>query len=146
MTGSLGGNLMTKFGQWFRKHQSTGREPAPFLDSSLQRPYLTAGELTWALTPESLEEFLGRLIGFGLQPRHHARPRPFERICASAPVPRRLGSGAMRGADLAVSPGVRQTLQKTLEIGIAVREHVDVVARGEAGEMMLNRSNFIEEP
>ena len=67
-------------------------------------------------------------------------------IRARAPVARRLGSFAMRGADLAVSPRVRQTLQKAIEIRIAMREHVDALARGEPGEMMLNRSNFIEEP
>ena len=52
----------------------------------------------------------------------------------------------MRGADLAVSPGVRQTFHEAIEIRMAVREHVDAFARGQAGEMMLDRSNFIEEP
>ena len=51
----------------------------------------------------------------------------------------------MRGANLAVSPGVRQTFHEAIEIRMAVREHVDALARGQAGEMMLDRSNFIEE-
>jgi len=51
----------------------------------------------------------------------------------------------MRGADVAVSPGVRQTFHEAIEIRMAVREHVDAFARGQSGEMMLDRSNFIEE-
>ncbi len=98
------------------------------------------------LTPESRKEFFGRLIGFRNKPRHHARPRCLEGILARAPVSRRLGSCAMRGADLAVSPGMCQTLQKKIEIGIAVREHVDPFAGGEPGEVVLDRSDFIEEP
>jgi hypothetical protein len=50
----------------------------------------------------------------------------------------------MRGADLAVSPGVRQTFHEAIEIRMAVREHVDAFARGQSGEMMLDRSNFID--
>jgi hypothetical protein len=135
---------MTKCGKWFRKHESPSGEAAPFRDSSLQRSHLTDGEVIGALTTEALEEFFGRSIGFGLKPGHHERPRRLERILASAPVPRRLGSCAMRGANFAVSPGVRQTLQKAIEIRIAVREHVDAFACCESGEMMLDCSNFIE--
>jgi hypothetical protein len=51
----------------------------------------------------------------------------------------------MRGANLAISPGVRQTFHEAIEIRMAVREHVDAFTRGQAGEMMLDRSNFIEE-
>src|SRR5438034_8022626 len=51
----------------------------------------------------------------------------------------------MCGADLAVSPGVRQTFHEAIEIRMAVREHVDAFACGQSGEMMLDRSNFIEE-
>ena len=51
----------------------------------------------------------------------------------------------MCGADFAVSPGVRQTFHEAIEIRMAVREHVDAFTRGQVGEMMLNRSNFIEE-
>src|SRR5437867_2655827 len=51
----------------------------------------------------------------------------------------------MRGANLAVSPGMRQTFHEAIEIRIAVREHVDAFAGGQSGEMMLDRSNFVEE-
>jgi len=137
---------MTKFGRWFRKHESPSGDAAPFRDSSLQRPQLTDGEITGALTTESREQVLGGSIGFGLEPGHHARPGGFEGILTRAPVSRRFGSFAMRGADLTVSPRVRQTLQKAIKIRISVREHVDAFARGERGEMMLNGSNFIEQP
>jgi hypothetical protein len=65
--------------------------------------------------------------------------------CEYASAARRLRSRAMRGLDLAVFPGVRQTFHEAIEIRMAVREHVDAVARGQAREMMLDGSNFIEE-
>jgi hypothetical protein len=107
---------------------------------------LTDGEVTGALTTESLEEFFRRPVGFGFEPGYHARPRRLEGVGASTPVLWRLGSRAMCGPDLAVFPRVRQTFQKAIEICIAVRKHVHAVAGGEPGEVMLDRSNFIEEP
>ena len=122
-----------------------GRNTQPLHDSSLQRSQLTGGEITGALATESLEEFFGCPIGFGLEPGHHARPRRLEGILARPPVSRWLGSGTVGGADLPVSPRIRQTLQEAIEISIPVRQRVDAFARGESGEMMLNGSNFIEQ-
>lgn len=51
----------------------------------------------------------------------------------------------MRRADLPVSPRVRETLQECLEIRIPVRKHVDMLARCERREMVLNGSNLIEQ-
>ena len=137
---------MTNVGAWFGEHETTGRQRVPFLDPSLQCADLTGGKGTGAFLTKSREEFLGRPIWFGLEPGHHSRPRGLKWILPRAPVPRRLGSFAMRGANLAFSPCVRQTVQKAIEIRIAMREHVDAFTRGEPGEVMLDRSNFIEEP
>jgi hypothetical protein len=52
----------------------------------------------------------------------------------------------MRGPDFAVSPGMRQASHKEIEVRIAVRQRVDAFAGGESGKMMLDRSNFIEQP
>src|SRR2546425_10357537 len=101
---------MTKFGRWFRKHESPSGDAAPFRDSSLQRPQLTDGEITGALTTESREQVLGGSIGFGLEPGHHARPGGFEGILTRAPVSRRVWGFSMRGAGLTVSPSGRPTL------------------------------------
>ena len=137
---------MTTFGKGFRKHQAPSRETALFPDSSLQRSDLTDGEVTGALTTESFEEFFRRPVGFGFEPGDHARPGRLEGIGARAPVPWGLGSRAMRGPDLTVSPRVCQTFQKAIEIGIAVRQHMHAFAGGEPGEVMLDGPNFIEEP
>lgn len=51
----------------------------------------------------------------------------------------------MRGPDLAVPPRMRQTLQKAIEVRIAVRQHVDVLAGREGGEMLLHGANLVEE-
>ena len=83
---------MGKVRQWFRKHEAPSGEATPLLDSSLQRPHLTGGEITGALATKSREEFFGRPIGFRLEPGHHPWPRRLEGIAARAPVPRRLGS------------------------------------------------------
>ena len=131
--------MLTTFNKGLRKHEPTSGEPAPFFDSSLQRAYLTDGEVGRGLRTESLEELLGRLIGFGLEPGHDTWPRRLEGIAASAPVARRLGSGTMRGSHLAVSPGVRQTFHEAIEIRIATREHVDAFAGGQSGKMVLDR-------
>jgi hypothetical protein len=101
------------------------------------------------LSTQSSEEILGRAIGFGLEPGHHAWPLGGKGIRSRAPVARRSrqpGAFAMRRADLARSPRVRQAIEKALEIRIAMREHMDGFTGGEAGEVMLHRSNFIEEP
>ena len=98
----VGGHGMKRLG----KHQSASGELPPFPDPSLQRPHLTDREVTGVFTTEPLEEFFARSMGFGFEPRHDARPCCLERIRASSPVPRRLRSSAMRGPDLAVSPGV----------------------------------------
>ena len=95
---------------------------------------------------QPLEQFLGRSIGLTLQPRHNPRPGDLEGIRARSPVPRRLRPCAVRRADLAVSLGVRETLEEAIEIGITVWKHVDAFARCEPGEVMLDRSNLIEEP
>ena len=136
---------LIQVGQGFRKHEAPSGEAAPFHDSSLQRPQLTDGEFTGALTAESRKQFLGGATWFGLEPGHHARPRGLERIFARAPVSRRFGSFAMGRADLTVSPRVRQTLQECLEIRIPVRKHVDVLAGSERREVVLNGSNLIEQ-
>jgi hypothetical protein len=52
----------------------------------------------------------------------------------------------MRGTNLALSPRVRQTIEKALEIRIAMRQHVDAFTGGKPREVMLDRSNFIEHP
>ncbi len=44
----------------------------------------------------------------------------------------------MGWSDLTIAPGMCKTLQKTIEICVAVREHVDTLARDETGEMMLH--------
>ena len=137
---------MTNVGEWFGEHETTGRQRAPFLDPSLQCADLTGGEGTGAFLTKSREEFLGRPIGFGLEPGHDARPLDGKGILSRAPVAWRLGSFAMRGAHLAGSPRVRQTVEKALEIRVTMREYVDRFTRGEAGQMMLHRSNLIEEP
>src|SRR5947209_2898748 len=62
-------------GEWFGEHETTGRQRAPFFDASLQCADLTGGEGTGAFLTKSPEEFLGRPIGFGLEPGHHSRPR-----------------------------------------------------------------------
>jgi hypothetical protein len=50
-------HLMTEVGQGFRKHEAPSGQAAPFRDSSLQRPQLTVGEITRALTAESCKQF-----------------------------------------------------------------------------------------
>ena len=97
------------------------------------------------LISQALEEFLGRSIGLTLQPRDNQRPRDLERILARSPVARRLRPSTVRRADLAVSPGVPETLEEAIEIGIAVWKHVDAVTCCQACEVMLYRSNLIEE-
>ena len=97
------------------------------------------------LIAQAVEEFLGRAIGLTLQPRDNQRPRDLEGILARSPVARRLRPGTVRRADLAVSPGVPETLEEAIEIGIAVWQHVDTVACCQASEVMLYRSNLIEE-
>ena len=71
----------------------------------------------------------------------------FERIFACSPVSWRLrGTGWSVGRpDLALSPGYREVFEKAIQIGIAMWQSRDTVPRGEAGEMVLNRSYFIEE-
>ena len=48
--------MLTKFGDWFCKHETTSSQRAPFPDASLQCSDLTAGEGTRALLSKSGEE------------------------------------------------------------------------------------------
>ena len=50
MVGPPRRRVMATVGKGFRKHQPTGGEPSPFLDSSLQRSYLTGGKATRTLS------------------------------------------------------------------------------------------------
>lgn len=50
MVGPPRRRVMATVGKGFRKHQPTGGEPSPFLDSSLQRSYSTGGKATRALS------------------------------------------------------------------------------------------------
>ena len=138
--------MMTKIGEWFREHETTSRQRAPFFHASLQGADLAVDERARLLSTQACEEFFGGAMGFGLEPSHNPRPLDGKGIRSRAPVARWLGSFAMRGAHLARSPRVRQTVEKTLEIRIAMRKHVDGFTGGEPGEVMLNRANFIEEP
>jgi hypothetical protein len=45
---------------------------------------------------------------------------------------------------LTVPPGSRKTIQKLVEVGIAVRKHVELLSARKVGEMRLNRADFIE--
>ena len=63
-----------------------------------------------------------------------------------ASVGRFRGTGWSVGRpDLALSPGYREVFEKAIQIGIAMWQSRDTVPRGEAGEMVLNRSYFIKE-
>src|SRR3954466_14125777 len=134
---------MTKVGQRFGEHQTTSGQGAPFLHASLQGSDLTVDEGPRLLSTQSGEEVFGRAIGFGLEPGHHGRPLGGKGIRSRPPVARWPGAVAMRWAHLARSPRVRQTVEESLEIRIAMREHVDAFTGGEPGEMMLDGSNFI---
>jgi hypothetical protein len=50
MIGPVRRRVIAELGKWFRKHQPTGGEPSPFLDPSLQCPYLTLGKATRTLS------------------------------------------------------------------------------------------------
>lgn len=102
-------------------------------------------EIGRSLLPQALEQLLGRSIRFTLQPHHHLRPGSLERIRTRSPMARRLRPCAMRRAHLTLPPGVRETLQKAIEIGVAMWKQVNAFARGQCSKVVLDRPNLIEE-
>ena len=128
-----------QIGEWLRKHESTRGQPAPFLGRVAAVCVLARRRNHRGVQSRSrAKSSFAVRSGSDSSHAHHARPHGLEGILPRAPVPRRLWAGAMGRTDLAVSPRVRQTLQKAIEIRIAMREHVHDarprrVRRGGAG-------------
>jgi hypothetical protein len=97
----------------------------------LQCAELTVGDLSGRIAPQTIEEVLGGAIGFRfqLQPHHNLRPDRLERIGPRAPMARRLRASPVRRPDLTPLPGMREALEESLEVGNAVGNHMDGMAR-----------------
>ena len=88
-----------------REEQSTGRQQAPVLDTTLQSPKLARLEHPGVLPAQTLEEFLRRPMRFGFQPLHNAGPSRLERIPPGSPVSWRALARLVRRPHLAGAPG-----------------------------------------
>ena len=113
--------MMPKVGERFGEYQTTSGQRAPFLHVSLQSADLTVDERSRLLSTQSREEFFGRGIGFRLSQvttRGHSTAKGFGRVRQW-----RGGLGPLRCV-WRTSPArhVRQTVEKALEIRIAMRK------------------------
>jgi hypothetical protein len=97
------------------------------------------------LSLQPFEEFPCCPIVLRLEPRHHARPHRFEGVTTGAPMPGRFGALAMGWSRLAVSPRGSEASEEAIEISIAVREDMQTFAREEPGQVMLDRSDLVEQ-
>ena len=72
-------------------------------------------------------------------------PGSLERVPPGAPVSCRSLAGSVRRPHLAGAPRERETLEESVEVGIALRHRVDRRAGGQSGQVMLNRANFVQQ-
>ena len=79
-------------------------------------------------------------------PLDDTRPRRLERVLPSTPRSRRSLARPVRRSHLAGAPGQRQAPQKAVEVGVALRHGMDRRARGQSGQMMLNRTDLVQQP
>ena len=95
---------------------------------------------------QTVEELLRRPMRFRLQSLDDTGPRRLERILPSTPVSRRSLARLVRRSHLASTPSQRQAPQKAVEVGIALRHRMNRRARSQCGQMMLNRTDLVQQP
>ena len=136
---------MTKVGQWFRKHESPSGQAAPFRDSSLQRPYLPDGEVTGGSPRSRSKSSLAVRSGSDLSQvttRGHVASKGSLRVrqCRGGLGPERCVGRT------SPSPRRAPNFSKSDRDPHRGTQHVNALPRGESGEMVVDRSNFIDQP
>jgi hypothetical protein len=81
-----------------------------------------------ALRPRVARAILRRAVRFGLEPRDDPRPRAFEGVGPSAPVPGRLLRSSVSRTNFSATPRFAEALQGALEVRITVREDMGGLA------------------